>query len=68
MAQAPAFYAMSLQELAAWVIANNNGFFDTGDFPATDDLDDDEQTAAREEYEGMAEEIAIAAAMPRCAA
>lgn len=53
----PAFYEMTLNELASWVAANNNGLFDTGDFPATDDLDDDEQKAARDEYEGMADEI-----------
>jgi hypothetical protein len=66
MPTAPAFYAMSLNELAAWVAANNNGMFDTGDFPATDDLDDDEQAAAREEYEGMADEIFYSAAIGPC--
>jgi len=66
LTQAPAFYAMTLDELAAWVAANNNGMFDTGDFPATDELDDDEQAAAREEYESMADEIFYSAAIGPC--
>ena len=63
----PAIHAMTIGELAAWVAANNNGLFDTGEFPAIDELDDDEEAAAREEYEAMAEEIAMAAALPNCA-
>ena len=54
---APDFDRMTLDELAAWVVENNKGMFDTGEFPPTDELDDDEQVAAREEYEGMAYEI-----------
>lgn len=57
----PAFYNMTLREIADWVAANNNGLFDTGEFPAIDGLDDDEELAAREEYEAMAEEIVGAA-------
>jgi len=53
--QKPAFYKMSLQELSKWVYDNDCLGFDI--FPATDGLDDDEQIAAREEYESMAEEI-----------
>ena len=69
----PAIHAMTIGELAAWVAANNNGLFDTGEFPAIDERDDDEEAAAREEYEAMAEEIpmaeeiAMAAALPNCA-
>jgi len=51
--------AMTLRELADWVAANNRGLFDTGEFPAIDDLTDDEEAAAREEYEAMADEILI---------
>jgi hypothetical protein len=46
-----------LDELAAWCIANNHGVWDDGDFPATDDLTNEEAQAAREEYESMADEI-----------
>ena len=42
------FYTMTLRELAEWVTANNDGLFDTGEFPAIDDLNDDEEIAARE--------------------
>jgi hypothetical protein len=51
----PAFHRMPLQELAAWVRANDTLGFDS--FPATDELDSDEETEVREEYEAMAEEI-----------
>jgi hypothetical protein len=50
---------MTLRELADWVAKNNNGLFDTGEFPAIDDLTDEEELAAREEYEGMADEILV---------
>jgi hypothetical protein len=56
----PAFYAMTLRELAAWVTTNNAGLFDSGEFPTVDDLTDDEADAAREEYEAMADEILAA--------
>jgi len=56
------FNAMTLRDLAAWVAANNAGVFDTGEFPAIDDLSDDEEAAAREEYEAMADEIIAARA------
>lgn len=52
-----ALYFMTLRELAAWVTQHNNGLFDTGEFPSVDDLDNDEEIAAREEYEAMADEI-----------
>lgn len=57
-----AFHAMTLRELSDWVAANNNGLFDSGEFPSVDDLDDDDEAAAREEYEAMADEIMMAAA------
>ncbi len=53
------FAAMTLKQLADWVAANNNGTFDTGDFPAIDELNDEEEKTAREEYEAMAEEISV---------
>lgn len=62
----PAFHTMTLRELADWVAANNNGLFDTGEFPAVDDLDDDDEVAAREEYESMADEILMAGALGPC--
>jgi len=49
--------AMTLRELADWVALNNRGLFDPGEFPSVDDLTDDEEAAAREEYEAMADEI-----------
>lgn len=61
-AKAPAFYSMSMHELASWVLANNgkNGVeFDC--FPGVDELDDDEEKEVREEYESMAEEMWAAA-------
>jgi hypothetical protein len=57
---------MTLRELADWVAKNNNGLFDTGEFPAIDDLTDDEEAAAREEYEAMADEILIAPGLGPC--
>lgn len=51
------FHRMSLRELSDWVHKQNGGLFDTGEFPAVDDLEDEEEAAAREEYEAMAEEI-----------
>ena len=60
------FHNMTLRELADWVSANNNDLFDTGEFPAIDDLNDDEEIAAREEYESMAEDILMAAAIDAC--
>jgi len=48
---------MTLQELSDWCWKNNNGLFDTGEFPAVDELDDDELLDARKEYEYMADEI-----------
>lgn len=48
---------MTLRELADWVALNNRGLFDIGEFPAVDDLTDEEELAAREEYEAMADEI-----------
>ena len=55
-------YKMTLRDLAAWVEQNNadaagEPIFCTGEFPAVDDLTDEEEIAAREEYESMAEEI-----------
>jgi hypothetical protein len=49
--------AMTLRELANWVEANNRGTFDSGEFPSVDDLTDDEEAAAREEYEAMFDQI-----------
>ena len=57
---------MTMQELCDWVAAHNNGLFDSGEFPAVDDLDDDEELAAREEYEGMADEIMMNNAIGPC--
>jgi hypothetical protein len=57
---------MSLRGLADWVALNNNGLYDTGEFPAIDDLDDDDEAAAREEYEAMAEDILAAHALGPC--
>ena len=51
------FSIMSLRELSDWVAANNRGLFDTGEFPSVDDLDEEEEIDAREEYEYMADEI-----------
>jgi hypothetical protein len=48
---------MTLRELAQWVAANNRGLFDPGEFPAIDDLTDEDELAAREEYEAMADEL-----------
>ena len=62
----PAFHNMTLRELSDWVAANNNGLFDTGEFPAIDDLNDDEAIAAREEYEAMADDIVMSAALGPC--
>lgn len=66
MNQAPAFHAMTLRELAAWVAAHNHGAFDSGEFPAIDDLEDDEEAAAREEYEAMADELFYGSAVGPC--
>jgi hypothetical protein len=66
MTHAPAFHAMTLRELADWVAAHNNGLFDTGEFSAVDDLEDDEEAAARDEYESMADEIFYGAALGPC--
>jgi hypothetical protein len=54
------FSNMTLRELSDWVARNNNGLFDPGEFPAVDDLTDEEEIDAREEYEAMADEILIA--------
>ena len=62
----PSFHNMTLRELADWVSAHNNGLFDTGEFPAIDDLEDDEEYTAREEYEAMAEEILMSSALGPC--
>ena len=62
----PTFHNMTLRELADWVSANNNDLFDTGEFPAIDDLEDEEEVAAREEYESMADDILMAAALGPC--
>lgn len=51
------FAAMTLRELSDWVAANNRGMFDPGEFPAVDELTDEEEAAAREEYEAMADQI-----------
>lgn len=51
------FSRMTLRELATWVAANNNGLYDSGEFPAVDDLSDADEIEAREEYEAMADEI-----------
>ncbi len=51
--------AMTLRQLADWVQKHNHGLFDIGEFPSVDDLTDDEEAAAREEYEAMADEILI---------
>ena len=53
----PRFEQMSLQELSDWVVKNNDGFFDEGDFPSIEDLDDEEEVSVRDEYEWMADEI-----------
>jgi hypothetical protein len=53
------FSNMTLRELSDWVARNNHGLFDTGEFPAVDDLTDEEEIDAREEYEAMADEILI---------
>lgn len=58
MTNTPATHTMTLAELAAWVTTHNNGMFNAGDFPAIDELTDDEVAAAREEYESMADQIA----------
>ena len=50
-------HPVSLEDLAQWVRDNNNDIFDTGDFPAIDDLADDEYLAAIEEYEAIADQI-----------
>ncbi len=60
------FTRMSLRELAEWVALNNDGLYDTGEFPSIDDLDDDDEAAAREEYEAMAEDIFYARALGLC--
>jgi hypothetical protein len=60
------FHNMTLRELADWVSANNNDLFDTGEFPAIDDLEDEEEVAAREEYESMADDILMASALGPC--
>lgn len=60
------FHLMALRELAAWVTAHNGGMFDPGEFPAIDDLDDDEESAAREEYESMADQIYYGPALGPC--
>jgi hypothetical protein len=57
---------MTLRELADWVAKNNNGLFDTGEFPSVDDLTDEEELAAREEYEAMADEILVAPGLGPC--
>jgi hypothetical protein len=62
----PTFHNMTLRELANWVSANNNDLFDTGEFPAIDDLEDEEEVAAREEYESMADDILMASALGPC--
>lgn len=62
----PHISRMTLQELSDWVTANNNGLFDTGEFPAVDELDDDEELDAREEYESMADEIMMNNALGPC--
>lgn len=55
----PAFHKMSLDELASWVLKNNNDVFDTGELPNIhDDMTDEELQEARDEYEGAAIEIA----------
>ena len=51
------FEAMTLRELSDWVVANNRGMFDPGEFPPVDDLTDEEEAAAREEYESLADQI-----------
>lgn len=51
----PAFYAMTLEQLAAWVAANDRLGFD--ELPGIDELSDEEQVTAREDYESAAEEI-----------
>ncbi len=51
--------AMTLRELADWVAKHNHGLFDPGEFPAVDDLTDEEELVAREEYEALADEILI---------
>ena len=58
-AQADSLYfeEMTLRELSDWVVANNRGMFDPGEFPPVDDLTDEEEAAAREEYESIADQI-----------
>ncbi len=51
------FEEMTLRELSDWVVENNHGLFDSGEFPSVDDLTDEEELQAREEYEDMAEQI-----------
>lgn len=62
----PAFHLMTLRELSDWVAAHNDGLYDTGEFPAVDDLTDEEEAAAREEYESMADDILYAQAIGPC--
>lgn len=50
----PAFHAMTLDELSAWVTANNVLEFDS---VCVDELTDDEADAAREELESNADEL-----------
>lgn len=47
-------HLMTLQELAAWVIENDTLGFD---YPPIDELTDEEEIAAREEYEDMMTQI-----------
>ena len=51
------FSSMTLRELSDWVAANNRNMFDSGEFPAVDDLTDAEEAAARDEYESLADQI-----------
>lgn len=59
------FYSMTLHELSSWVVRNNTirGVTMFDELPGVDELDDDEETAARDEYEAMAEQLAVALAL-----
>lgn len=56
----PVFESMHLDDLAAWVTANNevDGEVAYDDLPATDELDDDEAAAAHDEYVCIAHTLA----------
>lgn len=58
---------LTLSELASLVCKMNDevGYFDDGEFPAVDELDDAEEKVAREEYEGLYDELIPAYGMKK---